>query len=189
MDQFEFVFSLVSLLLGLTLTEIAGGLASALKARKRISIGWITPLATLLICLDIVTMWPSLWHMRDTLDVRTLPLILASLMCLGYYVAASFVFPDTFEDGISLDDWYFENRWFSIGGTLLLAFVFQLIQRGIEHQPAYAGVGDFFGRNWGWGLYIAQYMLALLTRRRWLIIADFCGVLLMYVVYYWLNLT
>ena len=186
MDKFEFVFTLVALLLGLALTEIAGGLASALKARHRIRIGWITPLAALLICLDIITMWPALWALRDTLDVQTLPLIVATMMCLGYYVAASFVFPDTFEEGSSLDDWYFANRWFSIGGTLVLAFAFQVIQRSVEQQPPYAGIGDLLARYWGWGLFIAQYALALATRRRWLIIANFCGVLLMYFVYYWL---
>lgn len=187
MDKFEFVFTLVSLLLGLALTEIAGGLASALKARHRIRIGWITPLAALLICLDIATMWPGLWAMRDTFDVRSLTLILATMLCLGYYLAASFVFPDTFEDGASLDDWYFANRWFSIGGTLVLAFIFQLVQRSMGHEAPYAGIGDFLSRNWGWALFIAQYALALATRRRWLIIANFCGVLAMYMVFYWVN--
>lgn len=184
MDKFEFVFALIALLLGLALTEIAGGLASALKARHRIRIGWITPLAALLICLDIVSLWPSLWSMRETFEVRTLPLIVATLMSLGYYVAASFVFPDGFEDGASLDDWFFANRWFSIGGTMALSFIFALIERGVMHIPTQTSIAGFFAQNWSWLLYIGLFALSLLTRRRWLIVADYCGLLLMYAIFF-----
>lgn len=106
MDRFEFFFALISLLLGLALTQVASGLASALKARRRVRLGWLTPLTAVLVCLDIASMWPGLWSLREVLEVRALPMTIATLMCLGYYVAAAFVFPDSFEGESTLDDWY-----------------------------------------------------------------------------------
>lgn len=42
-SAFEFVFSLLGLLLGFSLIEVLGGLSKALKARKSVRIGWLTP--------------------------------------------------------------------------------------------------------------------------------------------------
>lgn len=42
MDRFEYVFSLIGLLPGLSLVEVIGGLVKARKARTRVKIGWLT---------------------------------------------------------------------------------------------------------------------------------------------------
>jgi hypothetical protein len=44
MSAFEFFFSLFGLILGLAIATIAGGMSDVLRERKRIPIGWLTPL-------------------------------------------------------------------------------------------------------------------------------------------------
>ena len=49
MDRFEFVFSLIGLLLGLSLVEVLSGLVKARKVRSTIRIGWLTPMLGILV--------------------------------------------------------------------------------------------------------------------------------------------
>ena len=43
MSNFEFVFSLFGLLLGLALAEVLGGFGTAIQHRRKVKIGWLTP--------------------------------------------------------------------------------------------------------------------------------------------------
>lgn len=181
MDEFGFVLALIALLLGLALTEMARGLASAVKARRRLSLGWLTPLAALLISLDIATLWANLWAWREIMDADSLTLIVATLLCLGYYLAASFVFPDTMTEGMSLDDWFMANRRFSLGGTLALSFVFSIIQHvaGVKPVPP-LDIIVIAERYWGWLLYVVIHLLFLFSSNRKLILAAMTFNLAMY---------
>ncbi len=185
MDRFEFILALLALLLGLALTEIASGLASAIKARARIRIGWLTPLAALLICLDIVTMWSDIWNFREVLQVNSWTLIVGTMLCLGYYLFASFVFPDRLDDGMSLDDWFMANRKFSIGGTLALAFTFNLIQRFTFPQrlPPFELVA-LLGAYWSWAVYIGLNLATVLVASRRAALATMGITLAMYVMFF-----
>ena len=55
MSAFEFFFSFYGLLLGLSVAVIATGLATAIQHRKKIRIGWLTPLLALLVALDVAS--------------------------------------------------------------------------------------------------------------------------------------
>ena len=61
MNEFDYVLTLFGLLLGLALTEALSGLARALKARKRVRIGWSTALLGMLVACDVVTFWVFGW--------------------------------------------------------------------------------------------------------------------------------
>ena len=43
MSSFEFVFSLFSLMLGLALANVLGGLGDALQERRKLNVGLLTP--------------------------------------------------------------------------------------------------------------------------------------------------
>ena len=65
MSQFEFVFSLFGLLLGLSIAEVMSGFGKAVKARSRLRIGWLTPLLGVLVMLDLTSFWTIAWSMRE----------------------------------------------------------------------------------------------------------------------------
>ena len=73
MSQFEFIFSLYSLLLGLSLVELLSGLGKTVKARLHVDeeakagyrVGWLTPLLGLFVMLDLLSFWGAAWAVRD----------------------------------------------------------------------------------------------------------------------------
>jgi hypothetical protein len=110
LSAFEFFFSFYGLLLGLSVAVIATGLATAIQHRKKIRIGWLTPLLALFVGLDIASFWDSAW-----VNFRHLPfsygLLVAGLaIALVYFIAASLVFPHDLDDGQSLDDHFWANK-------------------------------------------------------------------------------
>ena len=110
MSAFEFFFSFYGLLLGLSVATIATGVATAVQHRRKIRIGWLTPLLALFVGLDIASFWDSAW-----VNFRHLPfsygLLIAGLaIALVYFIAASLVFPHDLDDGQSLDDHFWANK-------------------------------------------------------------------------------
>ncbi|HWQ85666.1 hypothetical protein [Brevundimonas sp.] len=110
MSAFEFFFSFYGLVLGLSVAVIATGLATAIQHRKKIRIGWLTPLLALFVGLDIASFWDSAW-----VNFRHLPfsygmLIAGLAIALVYFIAASLVFPHDLDDGQSLDDHFWANK-------------------------------------------------------------------------------
>jgi len=119
MNAFEFFFSFYGLLLGLSVAVIATGAATAIQHRRKIRIGWLTPLLALFIGLDIASFWDSAW-----VNFRDLPfsygmLVIGLAITLVYFIAASLVFPHQIEDGASLDDHFWANK----GVVLMLTVV------------------------------------------------------------------
>ena len=110
MTHFEFVFSLFGLLLGLSLAEVLGGAVRTLKARRRVRVGWLTPLLGLFVMLDLVSFWMGAWSAQAMIPA-TYPALLTGLAITGlYYMAATLVFPDDVEKWPDFDAYYFEHR-------------------------------------------------------------------------------
>lgn len=165
MDKFEFFFSLLSLLLGLAMTQLAGGMASAVKLRKRLHVGWVTPLAALVICLDIASFWPALWSSRPFVEIQIPHILTGVALCLGYYMAASFVFPDDLNQTDDLDAWYFQTRHLALGGTLALSIVFTIVVEMMEGSRfEKMPVSTALWSLRGWFVYIALLAVALLAK-------------------------
>ena len=117
MNEFEYVLTLFGLLLGLALTEALSGLARAIKARKRVRIGWPTALLGTLVACDVVTFWMYGWVMRDQVKA-TWPMVFAGFVVTGiYYVTASLIFPA--EPDEDHDAHFAENYRLVLSGFLL----------------------------------------------------------------------
>ena len=119
MTNFEFVFSLFGLLLGLSLAELLGGFARSLQRRAKLRIGWLLPLLGLLILLDVSSFWMVAWSIRDALPIAYFPMMIGLLICCLYYVVATLVFPHDLDEWPDLDEYYFGHRTLVIGGMVL----------------------------------------------------------------------
>jgi hypothetical protein len=93
MSNFEFVFSLFGLMLGLSMAEVMSGLSRTLKAYKRVRIGWLTPLLGLLLIVDLLSFWVGAWDNRDAIPVTFTSMLYGAGVACIYYLAASLVFP------------------------------------------------------------------------------------------------
>ena len=76
MSNFEFVFSLLVILLGLALAEVLGGLARVLKRRPRIRVGWATALIATWTTTETVLFWRVVWRARNTLPDKSAVLLI-----------------------------------------------------------------------------------------------------------------
>jgi len=122
-SDFEFIFALFGLLLGLSIAEILAGLARAIEARLRpgsaVRIGWLTPLLGGFVLLDLLSFWQAAWVTRGVVTVSGRTLVAAMLFAGAYYLAASLVFPRA-ADQSDFDGHFFRVRRIVIGVMLAL---------------------------------------------------------------------
>jgi hypothetical protein len=117
MSQFEFVFVLYSLVLGLSLVELLTGLGRTLEfklardaADKTFSIGWLTPLLAVFVILDLLSFWMFAWLVRDQVMASTGMVVGVLVFASAYFLASRLVFPSNPEDFTDLDTHYFRVR-------------------------------------------------------------------------------
>ncbi|MES2903378.1 MAG: hypothetical protein V4696_04255 [Pseudomonadota bacterium] len=124
MSDFEFMFALYGLLIGLSLTVVLSGLARAIEMRLRpgstVRIGWLTPMLGTFVILDLLSFWQAAWVARDIVAVSGESLLAVTAFACAYFLAASLVFPREIEGGAHLDEHFFRVRRIVIGVMLAL---------------------------------------------------------------------
>lgn len=110
MSSFEFVLSLLGLMLGFSLAELLGGLLRVLRARARTRIGLLTPALALFVALDLTSFWANAWDVRQLIAPSYGLLVFGLLVSAVYFLAAASVFPKEPKPGESLDDHYYRYR-------------------------------------------------------------------------------
>lgn len=124
MSDFEFIFALFGLLLGLSLAEVLGGLARVIEARTRpgatLKLGWLTPLMAVFVLLDLLSFWAAAWTVRDTALVSGHSLLAITAFAGAYYLAAALTFPRDLGGNEDLDTHFFRMRRIVIGTMLVL---------------------------------------------------------------------
>lgn len=128
MSEFEFIFALYCLLLGLSLVAVLGGLARAIEARlqpvaegkTRIRIGWLTPLLGIFVLLDLLSFWQAAWVTRDLITVSGHSLMAVTIFAGAYYLAAHLVFPREPDAVPDFDAHFFRIRRIVLGALLAL---------------------------------------------------------------------
>jgi hypothetical protein len=118
MSAFEFLFSLFGLILGLAVAVVIGGLSDVLRERKRVPIGWLTPMLALFILWDLSTCWVNAWTGMGDIQVAYGPFGAVLSVAGIYFFAASLVFPKSVSDWPSLDDYYMSHHRYVFAGVL-----------------------------------------------------------------------
>ena len=99
MDAFNVAFSLFAIVLGLSLVEVLTGFARALKRRRVVHLGWLTPLAAIFVMLDLTSFWEFGWGARRFVSPQYGYLLIGLFVSGLYYLAASLIFPSEFGEG------------------------------------------------------------------------------------------
>ena len=123
MQEFDFVFSLFGLLLGLALAEVLGSFGRALNRRPARRIGWLTPLLGMFVMLDLISFWTSAWVIRESVPVNYLTLMLILAFTGVYYLIATLVFPSESDGEPDYDAHFFRQRKRILGGIAALNVV------------------------------------------------------------------
>ena len=157
MSGFEMVFALFGLLLGLAIAELLTGFAHSWKARLRaetrgaepVRVGWLVPLLGLLVIMDQTAFWLYAYSLRDAIPLTFLSLLAVLAVVGGYYLLATFVFPDEPDAWPDYDDYYLRTNRIVVGGMIainvaLIAFAAALEASGlrIEETEGRGAVSD-----------------------------------------------
>ena len=116
MDAFNFAFSLFAIILGLSLAKVLEGFARALKRRRVVHLGWLTPMLAVFVMLDLTSFWEFGWASRRFLTPQYGMLLIGVFLTGIYYVATSLIFPGEFGerhqvmDGDDFDEHYGQHR-------------------------------------------------------------------------------
>ena len=119
MEAFDFAFSLFAIILGLSLVEVLTGFSRALKRRRVVHLGWLTPLLAIFVMLDLISFWEWAWGAR-TYVAPTYGILFIGLVVSGlYYLAASIIFPDEFGQHTDFDAHYLAHRRQVLGAVIV----------------------------------------------------------------------
>jgi hypothetical protein len=128
MSDFELMFQLFALLLGLSMAELLGGLARSWRIRAgavrtgeaQIRIGWLVPLFGLLVLTDLTRFWVTAYALRDYLTFDYASLLSMLVIVGGYFAIATFVFPDEPADWPDFDDYFLHTNRIVVGGMIVV---------------------------------------------------------------------
>ena len=188
MTEFEFVFILYALLLGLSLIELLAGLGRALELKlaseaggNAFKIGILTPALAVFVLLDLLSFWIFAWRVRDFITVSALSLLAVMVFASAYYLAARLVFPSEPDRFADLDTHYFRVR------RIILGLLLVLLAAQLGYYASQPDLAAALGRPVAWIMTVVLVALMVAAMwvkdRRWSI-AILAALILRYVVIY-----
>lgn len=172
MSDFELMFQLFALLLGLAIAQLLSGLArswrigaGAVRAGEaQIRIGWLVPLFGLLVLIDLTRFWVTAYALRDHLTFDYASLLAMLVIIGGYFAISTFVIPDEPADWPDFDDYFLRTNRTVVGGMIvvnctIIARGFALAAQGVlpevaVRQPQRHHLGQFRGQRRSIGRYL-----------------------------------
>jgi len=160
MSDFDLLFALLSLLLGLSIAELLQGFARVLRlqARQRaaakgalriddaddapppVRVGWLVPLLGAYVLIDQLSFFTAAFALRDALTANLFTLMAITAVVGGYYLVATLVFPDAPGDWPDFDKYYDEHNRLILGFAIC-AELAQLVLSFVVDPPNRAADG------------------------------------------------
>ena len=138
MQLFEFEMILVSIILGLGVTEVLAGLGRMLRARKSVRWYWIHSLFQLGIFLALLQLWWESWDLRLLAEITFLQSLVLLMGPISVFLIAHLLYPESVRDA-DLREYYFEQRGLLWGlvaaSTFVGTFVKPVVFGAVILQP------------------------------------------------------
>jgi hypothetical protein len=149
MDEFSYLSVLLSLILGLAVTQILTGFRGLLLSRGRVKLYWPVIAWAVLVLLICFQSWWAMFGMRARLHWTFAQFGMVLLQTVVTYMAAGLVFPD-FVDREVVDlreNFYAHRGWFfSLGVAILVVSVCKdVVLDGVLPHPLNLGFHALFG--------------------------------------------
>ncbi len=149
MDEFSYLSVLLSVILGLAVTQILKGFRGMVMSRARIRLYWPTLLWAALVLLMCVQSWWAMFGMRLITGWKFQQFGVVLLQTILTYMLAGLVLPDLFgNEPVDLKQNFFDHRrWFFWIGFLLIAVSISkdLVLTGTWPSPANLVFHAIFG--------------------------------------------
>jgi hypothetical protein len=181
MDEFSYLSVLISVILGLAVTQILKGFRGILLSRTRIRIYWPVIAWAVLLLLICVQSWWAMFELRHYQPWTFAAFAVVLLQTILTYMLAGLVFPDLFGEGIvDLRESFYAHRvwFFALGFFVILVSIGKVaVLYGELPRPPDLAFHAFFGTS---------FLIGALTRREWchkaLVVLGMAGFILYIVI-------
>jgi hypothetical protein len=149
MDEFSFLSVLLSVIVGLAITQILQGFRGLVLSRTRIQIYWPVIGWAVLVLLVCFQNWWSMFGMRNRHDWAFQQFAMVLLQTILIYMVAGLVFPDFVGEAIVdlKESFYAHRRWFFFLGfaSIVVSVVKDLVLDGKLPKPTNLAFHAIFG--------------------------------------------
>lgn len=132
MGLFEFLMILLSVIIGLALTELLTGVASLLRVRETIHFYWVHAGFQLGIFFALLQQWWESWELARVEEISFGEVLLLIVPSLVLFLIAHMLFPRPATDA-NLEDYYFKQSpiiWgLVVFGTVEGTFIMPLVEQ------------------------------------------------------------
>lgn len=160
MDEFSYLSVLLSVILGLAVTQILQGFRGLLLSRARIQVYWPVIGWAVLVLLICFQNWWSMFGMRNRHDWTFLQFATVLLQTILIYMVAGLVFPDLFgEQVVDLKENFYAHRgwFFSLAAAMIVISICKnVVLEGTLPDPTNLTFHAIFG---------VMLLLSAFTRR------------------------
>ena len=162
MDAFSYLSVLLSIILGLAITQLLQGLARVIQGRERIRVFWPSIAWGGILILVTVQSWWALFGLRTHTQWSFFPFLIVVAQTINLYLATSLVIPEIAPgEHLDLREHYFKQvTWFF---SLTIGMVFISLAKDLVFSgavPANANTGIQLG-------FVALAISAMTCRREW----------------------
>ena len=132
MDRFSFVMVLLSIIVGLGVTELLTNVARQIQNRATARFYWVHGLLVMLVFIALLQQWWESWDQR-LVETWSFPILLLMLGGpIGLYVISHLLFPDD-PEGVDFERHYYANtrQTYLIGAaTVVFATIYRPLSFG-----------------------------------------------------------
>ncbi|GAA0716554.1 hypothetical protein [Dokdonella soli] len=122
MDAFSYLSVLLSIILGLAITQVLKGFRGLMQTRSRLRPYWPAVAWAILVLVIAVQSWWAMFGLRQRVDWTFFEFSVVLAQTIVVYLLAALVLPDFFGDAtVDLREHYYANhRWFFALAVLLI---------------------------------------------------------------------
>ena len=139
MDAFSYLSVLLSIILGLGLTQLLTAAGRLIRLRGRVRADWIPVLWAALLLVIYVQSWWAMFGLRHVVAWSFLAFLIVLAQTVTLYMMAAVVLPEQVDDGgVDLATYYEEqHRWFFgfLLATLVVSVVKDVVLSGRLPEP------------------------------------------------------
>ena len=132
MDRFSFIMALLSIIVGLGLTELLTNIARQIKLRRTIKSYWVQSVLAATIFIALLQQWWEAWGLQR-IDDWSFPILLIMLGGpVGLYIIANMLFPEDLNDA-DIEAHYYANAraiWIIAMFTVVTSVLFRPLSFG-----------------------------------------------------------
>ena len=134
MDNFSYLSVLVSIVLGLGITNLLSGVATLVRSRARLRIYWPMPVwITTLFLIHIQTWW-SMFGLREVGTWSFAVFLIVLLQPVALFLMAAVISPKVLNTGVTdlRSQWFSESRWLfgTLAGALFISLAKNFVVNG-----------------------------------------------------------